>query len=290
MSKNIKLLPILIVLAICGFILIATVILSDHSRQVAPITKCSEGLARLGTAALIYANDHNDILPLRIADMASDTEGNDSFTCPISGEAYLFLGDVTLDMPPYAIMAYCPTRHYRSGLRAAGTIDDTRLNVLELGGHVRSIRGRIDANMIPYDFHVEETIPGVELKAKYFYSLPDGVDRLQVCSHHGHPNPPPVQVYFDYTSPTLYTELDEILEFQSKIRSESSQSVGGWPPVIIFFYRGDERCALNWPYWPTEDGRFFLAGLLTEESRRNLHSWFEIKGFTKFREWQDQLK
>jgi hypothetical protein len=122
---------------------------------------------------------------------------------------------------------------------------------------------------------------GSELKESRFGRLPRDVDRLRVTSVY--PDDPNAQdVYFEYTSPSLYGELDALLDFRTVNSSVFNEAHACLGDAMIYFYRGNEICQLRWNY---AHGDFFHPGLLTSKSKKNLVKWFNSKGFANFAEW-----
>jgi len=136
------------------------------------------------------------------------------------------------------------------------------------------------------DYDPNDMIAGDELKAGWFYKLPDDIDRLQVIGRKPTFDPNAEEVYFEYYSPDLYKELDELLDFRSVNRALYG-SYSSPPGVKICFYRGDELCRPVWHYWGGSFGNFMHSnGSLTYESKNRLHKWFERRGFYRFRAWR----
>lgn len=125
---------------------------------------------------------------------------------------------------------------------------------------------------------------GDELKERYFGRLPRNIDRLMITSVYPRNDPNSQKVYFEYSSPNLYEELDQQLRFRTvnnAIFRRTHRCLGN---ARIYFYRGDELCRLRCNY---AHGNFFYPGLLTQDSKEDLHKWFRNRGFAKFSEWKD---
>ena len=136
-----------------------------------------------------------------------------------------------------------------------------------------------DPHYDPNDISMRE-----ELKERYFGRLPRDIDRLRVTSVYPRNDPNSQKVYFEYSSPHLYEELNQQLEFRTvnnAIFRRTHRCLGN---AIIYFYRGDELCRLRWNY---AHGNFFYPGLLTQDSKERLHKWFGAKGFTEFSKWKE---
>ena len=130
---------------------------------------------------------------------------------------------------------------------------------------------------------------GAEVKEKQFGRLSKDINRLKVTAVY--PDDPNAQeVYFEYTRPSLYAELDDLLKFRAVYNLGVMTDHSCLGDAMIYFYRGDELCKLRWNF---AHGDFFWPGLLTSKSKKNLIKWFESKGFSKFAEWntlQEELE
>jgi len=122
---------------------------------------------------------------------------------------------------------------------------------------------------------------GAEVKEKRFGRLPRDINRLKVTAVY--PDDPNAQeVYFEYTNPSLYAELDGLLKFRAVYNVGVRSDHACLGDAMIYFYRDDELCQVQWNY---AHGDFFWPGLLTSKSKKNLIKWFQGKGFAKFAEW-----
>jgi hypothetical protein len=130
-----------------------------------------------------------------------------------------------------------------------------------------------------------------KLKAEHLGTLPKDIDALKVVSI----TPPSAfirdaysynaqRVFFEYSSPTLYKELDALLEFRPVNNPRQSHGCRGY--AYIEFYQGEKLCQTTWNY---AHGSFFFPGLLTDESRKNLCKWFSDKGYDGFQR-QDEAE
>ncbi len=125
---------------------------------------------------------------------------------------------------------------------------------------------------------------GDELKERYFGRLPRDIDRLRITSVYPRNDPNSQEVYFEYSSPHLYEELDQQLEFRTVNNAIFRRTHRCLGIAMIYFYRGDELCRLRWNY---AHGNFFYPGLLTQDSKEDLCKWFGNRGFTRFSEWKE---
>jgi hypothetical protein len=140
------------------------------------------------------------------------------------------------------------------------------------------VSGVIVSSIIVFGAYSSFTTSGAELKERRFGQLPEDIDRLKVNAVY--PDDPNAQeVYFEYASPSLYGELDALLEFRSVRNAELNTAHACLGDAMIYFYRGDELCQLRWNY---AHGDFFHPGLLTSKSKKNLTRWFESIGFAMF--------
>ena len=123
---------------------------------------------------------------------------------------------------------------------------------------------------------------GANVKKKQFGRLPRDINRLKVTAVYPEDDPNAQEVYFEYTSPSLYAELDGLLKFRAVYNVGVMSDHACLGDAMIYFYRGDELCQVQWNY---AHGEFFWPGLLTAKSKKDLIMWFKGKGFGKFAEW-----
>ena len=123
---------------------------------------------------------------------------------------------------------------------------------------------------------------GAEIKENRFGRLPRDIDHLKVASVYPQDEPNDQEVYFEYSSASLYDELDRLLDFRTVSNGAFNTAHACLGDAMIYFYRGDELCQLRWNY---AHGDFFHPGLLTSKSKKNLIEWFKGQGFAKFAEW-----
>ena len=132
---------ILIVIVLIVLALFATLVLTPHRQgQLSPVMKCGTRLFRLGKALLIYANDHNDVVPHSFDNLNNYIEGDTPFHCPGSGVEYVLVQDLTYDMPHDTILAYCPEKHHLYDPKIGGIGDNLGMNILPLSSAVQTIK------------------------------------------------------------------------------------------------------------------------------------------------------
>jgi len=131
-------------------------------------------------------------------------------------------------------------------------------------------------------------ISGAELKHLYFSAkVSPNIDRIRITEVYPVGYPSRQKVLHEIKGNGLFQELDMILEFQD---TPLGDLLGGHRcrgEANIYFLKKSRRSPLSWNF---AHGRFFSQGLLSPDSNMRLLAWFESKGYSRFRLWQEELR